>query len=391
VATELADLAFTLKLAGNEPPMLTTLQQLQPGQTAIVSPNYWDLLAEVFMPPEIRQRTLSQALQQRVPTLDDTVRAGTLPQEAGIPITQLPRNWSDVLLFPFRRLADIVRKARAKKQSLPQTAWDIVSTTARSAYQAGDTIPSLLMEAVRRRKALMANNPDILSRSFRMDYSSVPEMVGLFNIAALPFFNYQYFAVRGLKQALRRNPERVYNTIVKPIERSTRITQADDEQGVSESPRFGFTERELYPVSATRGIPYSSILPMDPQFAEPFVSLSAWISRSPFTAIARPFVENRDNIPRLVDQLVKEFIPPSFTHLGYAILGEPQRGMKPALQHTRLERLLRAIGINVQPVDQMQMAKQQQRQAEQQRNEPLWNDPTSVSGIVRRVLDLLGW
>jgi len=79
--------------------------------------------------------------------------------------------------------------------------------------------------------------------------------------------------MRGLQQALRRNPERIYNIVVKPIERSTRITQADEEQGVSQAPRFGFKEREMFQANPTRGIPYSSILPIDPQFAEPLFSL----------------------------------------------------------------------------------------------------------------------
>jgi len=224
-----------------------------------------------------------------------------------------------------------------------------------------------------------------------MDYSSIPETVGLVNIAALPFVSYQYLAMKGLQQALRRNPERIYNIIVKPIERSTRVTQADDEQGVSQAPRFGFKEREMFPASPTRGIPYSSILPIDPQFAEPFLSLSGWVSRSPLTAIARPFVENRDDSVKLAEQLMKEFTPATFQHLAYAIFGEPQRGIQPVLQHTRGERLLRALGINIQPIDQMRIARQQQRQAEQQRNQPLYEDPATITGIVRRVLRYFGW
>ena len=224
-----------------------------------------------------------------------------------------------------------------------------------------------------------------------MDYSSIPETVGLVNIAALPFVNYQYFALRGLRDALRKNPERVYNIIAKPIERSTRITQADDEQGVSQAPRFGFKEREMFPTSPTRGIPYSSILPIDPQFAEPLFSLSGWVSRSPLTAIARPFVENRDDSVRLAEQVVREFTPATLTHLAYAILGEPQRGMKPSLQHTRGERLLRALGINIQPIDQMRIARQQQREAERKRNEPLYDDPATITGIVQRILRSFGW
>ena len=224
-----------------------------------------------------------------------------------------------------------------------------------------------------------------------MDYSSIPETVGLFNIAALPFLSYQYLAMRGLRDALRRNPERIYNIVVKPIERSTRITQADDEQGVSQAPRFGFKEREMFQATPTRGIPYSSILPIDPQFAEPLFSLSGWVSRSPLTAIARPFVENRDDSVRLVDQLVREFTPATLTHLAYAIFGEPQRGIQPVLQHTRGERLLRALGINIQPIDQMRIARQQQRQAEQQRNKPLYEDPATITGIVQRILRSFGW
>jgi hypothetical protein len=224
-----------------------------------------------------------------------------------------------------------------------------------------------------------------------MDYSAIPETIGALNIALLPFFNYQYFALRGLRDALRKNPERVYNIIAKPIERSTRITQADDEQGVSQAPRFGFKEREMYPVSDTRGIPYSTILPIDPQFAEPLLSLSGWVSRSPLTAIARPFVENRDDTKRMVEQLIREFTPATFQHLAYALLGEPQRGMQPTLQHTRGERLLRAIGINIQPIDQMRIAKQQQREAERKRNEPLYDDPATITGIVKRILRLFGW
>jgi len=147
----------------------------------------------------------------------------------------------------------------------------------------------------------------------------------------------------------------------------------------------------MFPTSPTRGIPYSSILPIDPQFAEPLFSLSGWVSRSPLTAIARPFVENRDDTVRLVDQLVKEFTPATFQHLAYAILGEPQRGIQPVLQHSRGERLLRALGINIQPIDQMRIARQQQRQAEQQRNQPLYEDPATITGIVQRILRSFGW
>jgi len=213
----------------------------------------------------------------------------------------------------------------------------------------------------------------------------------MFNIAVLPFLTYQYFALRGLREALRKNPERVYNIIAKPIERSTRITQADDEQGVSQAPRFGFKEREMFPVSPARGMPYSTILPIDPQFAEPLLSLTGLVSRSPITAIARPVVENRDDAQRMVNQLVREFTPASITHALYALMGEPQRGIQPVLQHSRGERLLRAIGINIQPIDQMRIAKQQQREAERKRNEPLYDDPATISGIVNRILRYFGW
>jgi hypothetical protein len=253
------------------------------------------------------------------------------------------------------------------------------------------------METVRGRKALMADERMGLlkhlsqSSRFRMDYSAVPETIGLFNIALLPFVNYQYFALRGLREALRKNPERVYNIIAKPIERSTRITQADDEQGVSQAPRFGFKEREMFPVSPTRGMPYSTVLPIDPQFAEPLLSLSGLVSRSPITAIARPVVENRDDVARAGEQLLREFTPASIQHILYALMGEPQRGMQPTLQHSRGERLLRALGINIQPIDQMRIARQQQRQAEQQRREPLYDDPATITGIVNRILRYFGW
>jgi hypothetical protein len=320
-----------------------------------------------------------------------------------------------VLLFPFRRVGEITREVRAKELPRWKKPLDWLHTIAHRAYNAGDLIPALLMETVRRRKAIrparkllneinvaeierIAQNPmlEMLDQlypnsRFRMDYSAVPETIGMFNIALLPFVNYQYFALRGLREALRKNPERVYNIIAKPIERSTRITQADDEQGVSQAPRFGFKERELYPVSAARGVPYSTILPIDPQFAEPFISLSAWVSRSPITAIARPVVENRDDVAEIANQLVREFTPASIQHSLYAVLGEPQRGMQPRLQHSRGERLLRAIGINIQPIDQMRIAKQQQREAERKRNEPLYDDPATITGIVKRVLRFFGW
>jgi len=388
------ELAFGLALAKNKASRLRSLQSIFP-QTQ--TPMGWDSLIHMFPNQELIKNILMIEFGNRPPNLDDVIRAGTLARERGIPISQLPRNWGDVLLFPFRRFGEIVREARAKQQSLPLKAWDVIHNTAYRAYNAGDLIPALLMEAVRRRKALKSGEPTVLlqllpsSSNFRMDYSAVPEAIGKANIALLPFVNYQYFALRGLRDALRKNPERVYNIIAKPIERSTRITQADDEQGVSQAPRFGFKEREMFPASPTRGIPYSSILPIDPQFAEPFLSLSGWVSRSPLTAIARPFVENRDDTVRLVDQLVKEFTPATFQHLAYAIFGEPQRGIQPVLQHTRGERLLRALGINIQPIDQMRIARQQQRQAEQQRNQPLYEDPATITGIVRRVLRYFGW
>jgi hypothetical protein len=385
------DLVFILSANKNRPSLRRTLQQLREGT--------------------FRYTPRSEALVD----LNDTIRTGTLAQERGIPISQLPRNWSDVLLFPFRQLREIVREARGKQQSAPRKAWDVIHNTARRAYNAGDLIPALLMEAVSRRKAIrparkllsemsemeverIAQNPmlEMLDQlypnsRFRMDYLSVPETIGLFNIALLPFVNYQYFALRGLQEALRRNPERVYNIIAKPIERSTRITQADDEQGVSQAPRFGFKERELFPVSPARGMPYSTILPIDPQFAEPFISLSAWVSRSPITAIARPVVENRDDVAEIANQLAREFTPASIQHALYALMGEPQRGIQPVLQHSRGERLLRAIGINIQPIDQMRIAKQQQRQAERERNKPLYDDPATIGGIVNRILRYFGW
>jgi len=377
---ELADLAFILNFERNKPSLQRLLQQ-----GTIPSVDFWDVLATQLMDPIRKRRMLRRALAQHIPTAEDTIRAGVLAQEAGIPISQLPRNWADVLLFPFRRARDIAREAKENKRSA-------VGAVLQRAYQGEDVIPALLMEAVRSRKATKAQSTaPIIGRRYRMNYSSIPETIGLFNIAALPFLSYQYLAMRGLQQALRRNPERIYNIVVKPIERSTRITQADDEQGVSQAPRFGFKEREMFQATPTRGIPYSSILPIDPQFAEPLFSLSGWVSRSPLTAIARPFVENRDDSVRLVDQLVKEFTPATFTHLAYAILGEPQRGMKPSLQHTRTERLMRALGINIQPIDQMRIARQQQREAERKRNEPLYDDPATITGIVQRILRSFGW
>jgi L-fucose isomerase-like protein len=92
-----------------------------------------------------------------------------------------------------------------------------------------------------------------------------------------------------------------------------------------------------------------------------------------------------------VNQLIREFTPATFTHTLYAVMGEPQRGMQPTLQHTRTERLLRALGINIQPIDQMRIARQQQRQAEQQRREPLYDDPATITGIVNRILRYFGW
>jgi hypothetical protein len=385
------DLVFILSASKNRPSLQRLVQQLREGT--------------------FRYRPRSEALVD----LDDRIRAGTLAQERGIPISQLPRNWGDVLLFPFRQATEITREVRAKELPRWKKPLDWLHTIAHRAYNAGDLIPALLMETVRRRKAIqparkllsemdvadierIAQNPmlEMLDQlypnsRFRMDYLSVPETIGLFNIALLPFVNYQYFALRGLREALRKNPERVYNIIAKPIERSTRITQADDEQGVSQAPRFGFKEREMFPVSPTRGIPYSTVLPIDPQFAEPFISLSAWASRSPITAIARPVVENRDDVARAGEQLLREFTPASIQHILYALLGEPQRGMQPTLQHTRGERLLRALGINIQPIDQMRIAKQQQREAERKRNEPLYDDPATITGIVNRILRYFGW
>jgi hypothetical protein len=388
------ELAFGLALAKNKASRLRSLQSiLPPTQT----PMGWDSLIHMFPNQELIKNILMIEFGNRPPNLDDVIRAGTLARERGIPISQLPRNWGDVLLFPFRRFGEIVREARGKQQSAPRKAWDVIHNTAYRAYNAGDLIPALLMETVRRRKALKSGEPSILlqllpsSSKFRMDYSSVPEAIGLFNIAALPFLTYQYFALRGLREALRRNPERVYNIIAKPIERSTRITQADDEQGVSQAPRFGFKEREMFPVSPARGMPYSTILPIDPQFAEPLLSLTGLVSRSPLTAIARPIVENRDDAKRMVNQLIREFTPASITHALYAVMGEPQRGMQPVLQHSRGERLLRAIGINIQPIDQMRIAKQQQREAERKRNEPLYNDPATITDLVNRILRSLGW
>jgi hypothetical protein len=384
---DLADVVFTLNFSRNKPSRTTTIQQLQPGQTTIQTIDDWDVLSNVITDPDERQYRLRRALEKYLPFEQDVIRAGTLPQEPGIPISQLPRNWWDVIAFPFRRARDIAREAKENKRSA-------VGAIFQRAYQAEDVIPALLMGAIQRRKAITAKNLErgaYRKPPLRMDYSSIPETIGLVNIAALPFVSYQYLALRGLRDALRRNPERIYNIIVKPIERSTRITQADDEQGVSQAPRFGFAEREMFPASPTRGIPYSTILPIDPQFAEPLLSLSGWVSRSPLTAIARPFVENRDDTVRLVDQLVREFTPATFTHLAYAILGEPQRGIQPVLQHTRGERLLRAIGINIQPIDQIRIARQQQREAERKRNEPLYDDPATITGIVQRILRSLGW
>ena len=391
---DLPDLVFSLYYNKNRQSLLKTLQQMQPNQIPTRPSITWWGLVRLFPNRNSVRSGVRSEFMENLPNLADTVRAGTLAHEAGIPITQLPRNWLDVALFPFRRAAEITREVRAKELPRWKKPLDWIHTTALRAYNAGDVIPALLMEVVRRRKALKSD--DVLpfmnrSSKFRMDYLSVPETIGMFNIALLPFVNYQYFALRGLRDALRKNPERVYNIITKPIERSTRITQADDEQGVSQAPRFGFKEREMFPVSPARGMPYSTILPIDPQFAEPFISLSAWVSRSPITAIARPVVENRDDVAEIANQLAREFTPASIQHALYAMLGEPQRGMQPRLQHSRGERLLRAIGINIQPIDQMRIAKQQQRQAERERNKPLYDDPATISGIVNRILRYFGW
>jgi hypothetical protein len=391
---DLFDLAYILSFDQKNQSLLKTVQQIQPNQVRVFPLIAWRALARLFPNRNSVRTALRWQFMLNRPKVDDVIRAGTLAQETGIPISDLPRNWGDVLLFLPRKTADVAKEAWSGKKSLPRKVWDVIHNTAWRAYNAGDLIPALLMEAVRRRKALMADKPiGLLDKSskFRMDYSAVPEAIGMFNIALLPFLNYQYFALRGLREALRRNPERVYNIIAKPIERSTRITQADDEQGVSQAPRFGFKERELFPVSPARGMPYSTILPIDPQFAEPFVSLSAWVSRSPITAIARPVVENRDDVAEMANQLAREFTPASIQHALYAMLGEPQRGIQPVLQHSRGERLLRALGINIQPIDQMRIAKQQQRQAERERNKPLYDDPATISGIVNRILRSLGW
>jgi hypothetical protein len=391
---DLLELAYIVAYSGKPKSRLKELQQMLSTGTVSSTGILWEPLITMFPNRQSVRSALRFALSLSPPNLDHMIRAGTLVHEMGIPIRQLPRDWLDVLLFPFRQTAEITREVRAKNLPRWRKPLDWIHTFAQRAYNAGDLIPALLMEITRRRKALRSDRPIpvMLGNSkFRMDYSAIPETIGALNIALLPFFNYQYFAMRGLREALRRNPERIYNIVAKPIERSTRITQADDEQGVSQAPRFGFAEREMYPISDTRGMPYSTILPIDPQFAEPFISPSAWVSRSPITAIARPFVENRDNIQRMVDQLIREFTPASIIHLWYALAGEPQRGLKPTLQHTRGERLLRAIGINIQPIDQMRIAQQLQRQAEQQRREPLYEDPATLSGIVRRILRMFGW
>jgi hypothetical protein len=39
----------------------------------------------------------------------------------------------------------------------------------------------------------------------------------------------------------------------------------------------------------------------------------------------------------------------------------------------------------------MRIAKQQQREAERKRNEPLYDDPATITGIVNRILRNLGW
>jgi hypothetical protein len=392
---DLPDLAYIFAYSKNLPSRINVVRQMQPNQPpSFFTMGNWGWLASLIPNRKSVRSALRLQFLHSPPKLDDKVRAGTLAHEPGIPISQLPRNWWDVLLFIPSRTADVAKEAWSGKKSLPRKLWDVIHNTAWRAYNAGDVIPALLMEAVRRRKALMADKPiGLLDKSspFRMDYSSVPEAIGMFNIAVLPFLTYQYFALRGLREALRKNPERVYNIIAKPIERSTRITQADDEQGVSQAPRFGFKEREMFPVSPARGMPYSTILPIDPQFAEPLLSLTGLVSRSPITAIARPVVENRDDAQRMVNQLVREFTPASITHALYALMGEPQRGIQPVLQHSRGERLLRAIGINIQPIDQMRIAKQQQREAERERNKPLYDDPATITGIVNRILRNLGW
>jgi hypothetical protein len=392
---DFSTLSYILGYQLNREALMKLLHQVNPNQVVARPTIDVNDLLRLFPSGDIAIWREPEQVLDIATSPNDKIRAGILAHETGIPISQLPRNWLDVILFPFRRATEITREVRAKEQPRWRKPLDWLHTTAQRAYNAGDLIPALLMEITRRRKTVMSGKPfqvyDPASSKFRMDYSSVPETIGMANIALLPFVNYQYFAVRALREALRKNPERVYNVIVKPIERSTRITQADDEHGVSQSTRFGFAEREMYPVSPTRGIPYSSILPMDVQFAEPLVSLSGWASRSPITAIVRPFVENRDDSVRMVNQVVREFTPASITHTLYALMGEPQRGLLPALQHTRGERLLRAIGINIQPIDQMRIAKQQQRTAEQQRTQPLWEDPATITGIVNRILRNLGW
>jgi len=391
---DLLDIAYVLSYSGKPQSRIKELQQMLSTGRVQSTGVLWEPLITMFPNRNSVRSAMRLALSLSPPNTDDMIRAGTLVQETGIPISQLPRNWLDVALFPFRRAAEITREVRAKEIPRWRKPLDWIHTIAQRAYSAGDLIPALLMDATRRRKALMNDTPIPVMQGnskFRMDYSAIPETIGALNIALLPFFNYQYFAVRALREALRQNPERVYNIIAKPIERSTRITQADDEHGVSQAPRFGFPEREMYPISPTRGMPYSTILPMDVQFAEPLLSLSGWVSRSPITAIARPLVENRDDSVRMVNQLVREFTPASITHALYALMGEPQRGLQPVLQHSRGERLLRAIGINIQPIDQMRIAKQQQREAERKRNEPLYDDPATITGIVNRILRNLGW
>ena len=333
---------------------------------------------------------------------DDVIRAGTLASEKGIPVRDLPSSWLDVITYPFTRLRNIVRTARSKNRSVKDTVREVIHNAAVRAYNAGDLIPALLMEAARRERTMKPTinftqqladtiaRRTVTSSPYRMDYAGVPELIGRLNIALLPFFNYQYFALRGLRTGLRNNPERIYNILMKPIERSTRITQSDEQQGVSQAPRFGFAEREQIPITDTRGLPYSSVYPIDPHFAEPILSPASWVSRSPLTAIARPFVLNRDDILGMLSGTAREFTPPSMIHAWYALMGEPQRGMKPTLEHTRTERLLRALGINIQPIDQMRIARQQQRMGEQERREQLQFDPAQIADWVKQILRRFG-
>ena len=355
-------------------------------------------------------------------TLDTPIVVGTLQSEGGIPIRNLPRSWADVAarVLQINRVKQLVRDL-SNPETRKQGIGRLIARAFIEAYNEGDRTPALLMEAIQRKKQFkkglivpprylddeyvsaiarailtMRERQNILDRlyyqssPFRMDYSAVPETIGRLNIALLPFVNYQYFALRGLLKGLRRNPERIYNILGKPIERSTRITQADDEQGVSQSTRFGFAEREMIPIGATRGVPFSSVFPIDPQFAEPILSPASWISRSPLTAIARPFVLNRDDVLGAISGVAREFTPASVIHAWYALMGEPQRGMQPTLQHTRAERILRALGFNIQPLDAMRIAQQQQRTQQQQQREQLRFDPASIADIVKQILRRFG-